>query len=89
MLVIIKKNKKNHCKIIFAEVKVESKFKVCSFTRIGDENPVDEVDDTIGGDNVLLQYHLNAIDCQAVSITADLYGAALGRLKHRPCHDCF
>lgn len=52
------------------------------FTRVRDENLVDEVDDAIGGDNVFLQHHLNAVDSQAVTITANLYGAALCRLKH-------
>lgn len=64
---------------VFAKVKVELKFKIYIFffTRVRDENLVDEVDDAIGGDNVLFQHHLNAIDCQAVTITADLYGGAL------------
>lgn len=47
------------------------------------------MDNTIGGNNVLLQHHLDSIDSQAVAITADLYGAALGSLVHWPCHDCF
>lgn len=69
---------------VFAKVKVELKFKIYIFffTRVRDENLVDEVDDAIGGDNVLFQHHLNAIDCQAVTITADLYGAALCGLIH-------
>lgn len=57
------------------------------FTRIRDENLVDEVDDAVGCDDVLLQHHLNAVDGQAVAITADLYGAALCCLVHRACHD--
>lgn len=40
------------------------------------------MDDAVGGDDVLLQHHPDAVDCQAVAVTADLYGAALGGLKH-------
>lgn len=58
-------------------------------TCVRDEDPSDEVDDAVGGDDVLLQHHLDAVDCQAVAVTADLYGAALGGLKHRSCHDGF
>lgn len=47
------------------------------------------MDDAIGGDDVLLQHHLDAVNCQAVAIAADLYGAALSGLKHRSCHDGF
>lgn len=47
------------------------------------------MDDAVGGDDVLLQDHLDAVDCQAVAVTADLYGAALGGLKHRPRHEGF
>lgn len=58
-------------------------------TCVGDEDPSDEVDDAIGGDDVLLQHHLDAVDCQTVAVTADLYGTALGCLKHRTRHDGF
>lgn len=58
-------------------------------TCVRDEDPSDEVDDAVGGDDVLLQHHLDAVDCQAVAITANLYGAALSSLKHRPRHDGF
>lgn len=71
----------------FSEEKVEFKDVNFFFTRIRDENLVDEVDDAIGCDDVLLQHHLNAVDGQAVAITADLYGAALCCLIHRACHD--
>lgn len=47
------------------------------------------MDDAVGGDDVLLQHHLDAVDRQAVAVTADLYGAALGGLEHRPRHDGF
>lgn len=59
------------------------------FTWVRDEDPVDQVDDAVGGDDVLLQHHLDAIDCQAVAVAADLYGAALGGLKHWSRHDGF
>lgn len=58
-------------------------------TCVGDEDLSDEVDDAVGGDDVLLQHHLDAVDCQAVAVTADLYGAALSGLKHRSRHDGF
>lgn len=35
------------------------------------------MDDSIGGDDVLLKYHLDAVDCETVSITANLDVAAL------------
>lgn len=57
------------------------------FTRIRDENLVNEVDDAIGRDNVLLQHHLDAVDGQALAIAADLNGAALLCLIHRADHD--
>lgn len=57
-------------------------FECLLFTRVRDEDLADQVDDAIGGDDVLLQHHLNAVDCQAVAIAADLYVAALGSLKH-------
>lgn len=58
-------------------------------TCVRDEDPSDEVDDAVGGDDVLLQHNFDAVDCQTVAIAADLYGAALGGLKHRSCHDGF
>lgn len=57
------------------------------FTRIRNENLVDEVDDAVGRDNVLLQHHLDAIDSQAVAVTADLDGAALLGLILQADHD--
>lgn len=59
------------------------------FTWVRDEDLADQVYDAIGGDDVLLQHHLNAVDCQAVAIAADLYVAALGGLKHWSRHDGF
>lgn len=47
------------------------------------------MDDAVGGDDVLLQHHLDAVDREAVAVAADLYGAALGGLEHRSCHDGF
>ncbi|KAG7224547.1 hypothetical protein INR49_011299, partial [Caranx melampygus] len=44
-----------------------------------DEHLVDEVDDAIGGHDVLLQHHLDTVDSQAVAITADLYGGEVIR----------
>lgn len=58
-------------------------------TRVRDEDPSDEVDDAVGGDDVLLQHYFDAVDCQAVAVTADLDGAALGGLKQRSRHDGF
>lgn len=58
-------------------------------TCVGDEDPSDEVDDAVGGDDVLLQHNSDAVDRQAVAVAADLDGAALGGLEHRPRHDGF
>lgn len=58
-------------------------------TCVRNKDPSDEVDDAIGGDDVLLQHHLDAIDSEAVAVTSDLYRAALGGLKHRSRHDGF
>lgn len=57
------------------------------FTRIRNENLVDEVDDAVGRDDVLLQHHLDAVDGQAVAVAADLDGAALFSLILRADHD--
>lgn len=59
------------------------------FTWVRDKHLVDEVDDAVGGNDVLLQHHFDAVDCQTVAIATDLYGAALCCLVHWPCHDCF
>lgn len=45
------------------------------------------MDDAVGGDDVFLQHHFNAVDGQTVSITADLQLAALQGLEHAARRD--
>lgn len=45
------------------------------------------MDDTIGGDNVLLQHHLDTVDCEAVPITANLNVVTLQGLVGGTGHD--
>lgn len=56
-------------------------------TWVWHEHLVNKVDDTVGGDNVLLANHLYTVDCQAFAITADLNVVALKGLIRGASHD--
>ena len=56
-------------------------------TWVWHEHFVDEVDDTVGGDDVLLEHHLDAVDSQTFTVTADLDAVALQSLVGAAGHD--
>lgn len=63
-------------------------YETVKLTRVWHEDFVDEVDDSIAGDDVLLKHHLDAVDCETVSITADLDVAPLQGLVWGTGHYC-
>ena len=48
---------------------------------------INEVDDTIGSDDVLLQHHLDAVDSETVSIASNLNVVPLHGLIGGASHD--